>query len=232
MPFYIVCDVSGSMYGEMPALNDALNDLHSDIMSDPILDDLTMLSIITFGSDARTVVSLAPPSQITLPKLTSGGGTNYGAAFREYDRAFASDRARLKAAGNKVFRPCVFFLSDGEPGDPDYRQVFRSLFAYDPETKQGNKAYPYFVTFGFRDAKVETMKQLAYPDFGKSKGKWFFSRSNQVGDLLKSMVEAIRNTVISSGASASQGKPQIMAPVAPTADMDSGDADETQGFVD
>lgn len=212
MPFYILCDVSGSMHGDMPALNAALAQLRSDIMSDPVVDDLTMLSVITFSTGARTVVPLAAPSEITLPTLTSSGTTEYGAGFREYHRAFEADRARLKAAGKKVYRPCVFLLTDGGPTDRDYLSTFRSLFTYDPATKQGNKAFPYVVTFGFRDAPEKVMRELAYPDFGSSRGKWFVARTNNVGELLKSMTSAIGKTVISSGLSVTVGPPQIVPP--------------------
>lgn len=225
MPFYIICDVSTSMAGDMADLNKALADLVSDIMRNPVVDDLTMLSVITFSSSAQTAVPLNAPSEISLPTLTAGGGTNYGAAFREYHRAFEEDRARLKSQGKKVYRPCVFFLSDGAPGDSNYSQTFRSLFAYDPETGQGNKAFPYVVSFGFRDAPQQVMKELAYPDFGKSKGRWFLSRTNQIGELLKSMTSAIGNTVISSGQSAGAGLPQIVPPSPPAGqDMQFGNA--------
>jgi len=225
MPFYILCDVSYSMHRDMNDLNQALSDLRVDIMSDPVVDDLTMLSVITFESTARTVVPLAAPSETTLPPLSAHGGTNYGAAFREYHRAFEADRARLKQEGKKVYRPCVFFLTDGAPGDSDYLQTFRSLFAYDPDTKQGNKAFPYVVTFGFRDAPQQVMQQLAYPDFGTSRGRWFVARTNKIGELLKSMTSAIGNTVISSGQSASAGVAQIVQPtIDPSSGAQFGDA--------
>lgn len=225
MPFYLLCDVSGSMYGDMADLNAALSQLCTDIMSSPVVDDLTMLSVITFASDARTVVPLAPPSQVELPTLTAGGGTNYSAAFQEYHRAFEADRARLKAAGKKVYRPCVFFLTDGAPGDPDYLRTFRSLLGYDPATRQGNRAFPYLVSFGFRDAPERVMRELAYPDFGPARGKWFVARTNRIGDLLKSMTSAIGNTVISSGVSAGQGTPQIVPPtIQPQQGMQFGEA--------
>jgi hypothetical protein len=215
MPFYIICDVSGSMHADMDHLHKALADLVADIMSNPVVDDLTMLSIITFESIARTIAPLNPPSTITLPTFIAGGGTNYGAAFREYHRAFETDRARLKAEGKKVYRPCVFFLSDGAPADSDYKQTFDSLLAYDPVTRQGNKAYPYVISFGFRDAPEHVIRNLAYPDFGRAKGRWFLARTSRVDELLESVTSAIGNTVISSGVSASAGMPQIMPPTLP-----------------
>lgn len=226
MPFYIVCDVSSSMSGDINALNDALEQLHKDIMADPVVDDLTMLSVISFNHAAHTEVALDAPSALNLPLLQASGGTSYGAAFHEFHRAFEADRERLKMEGKKVYRPCVFFLSDGEPNDTDFLTTFRSLFAYDPVTKQGNKAFPYMVTFGFRDATQHTMSSIAYPDFGASKGRWFIARQgSHVSELLKSMANAIGNTVLTSGRSAGKGKPQIVAP-APDANFDGqfGDA--------
>jgi uncharacterized protein YegL len=225
MPFYVICDVSGSMSGDIAALQAGLEQLKADIMKDPVVDDLTMLSVIAFGTDAKTVVALAPPSEVVIPQLQLMGGTDFGAAFREYHRAFEEDRARLKAEGKKVYRPCVFFLTDGEPWDKDYVQTFSSLLAYDPATNQGNRAFPYVVTFGFRDAPEDVIRGLAYPDFGSTKGKWFLARSSNISELLRSMTKAIGNTVVSSGLSASAGVPQIVPPtVSPQAGMQFGDA--------
>lgn len=47
MPFYIICDVSYSMYGDIAELNKALGDLVGDIVVSPVVDDLTMLGLIT-----------------------------------------------------------------------------------------------------------------------------------------------------------------------------------------
>src|SRR5689334_13720614 len=113
MPFYIVCDVSGSMCGDMAELNSGIAGLRDEIMKDPVADDLAMLSIIAFDSAARTVVPLDFPSAMKLEPLKCGGLTNYTSAFQEFHKAFEADRVRLKAEGKKVFRPCVFFLTDG-----------------------------------------------------------------------------------------------------------------------
>ena len=212
MPFYIICDVSSSMHSDMDELHAALAGLLADIVNDPVVNDLTMLSIITFASTARTIAPLDEPSAIILPVFIAGGGTNYGAAFHEYHRAFEADRARLKAEGKKVYRPCVFFLSDGAPLDSDYRQTFDSLLGYDPVTHMGNRAYPYVISFGFRDAPEHVMRNLAYPDFGQRRGRWFRARTSRVGELLEAVASAIGKTVISSGASVATGVPQIVLP--------------------
>jgi uncharacterized protein YegL len=225
MPFYFICDVSGSMHGDIHDLNAAVKEFVVGIQSDPVVDDLVMLSIITFNHNATTVVPLSSPSDMTPPVLSASGGTNYSAAFEEYNRSFEKDRADLKSRGIKVFRPCVFFLTDGAPGDRDHLKKFKSLFGYDPESKQGNAAFPYFVPYGFRDAPEAVIRALAYPDFGRTKGRWFLFRSNRVGEVLKTMAAMLGNTVISSGQSVAKGQPQLTPPSPPAgSDVQFGEA--------
>jgi hypothetical protein len=228
MPFYLLCDVSGSMQRDIQELASAIEQLLRDIQKDPVVDDTTMLSIITFSGRATTIVPLSNPSDITLPKLSAGGGTSYSAAFEEYHRAFESDRAHLKAQGVKVFRPCVFFLTDGEPGDRGtYLETFRRLLAWDPGRKEGNRAYPYFVPFGFRDATKEVIQPLAYPNFGKAKGRWFLSRSTRIHEILQAVVDVLGKSVVSSGQSTSSGAPALALPTPPPgSDMAYGEAED------
>jgi hypothetical protein len=217
MPFYLVCDVSGSMHGDMDALNAGLAQLRQEILSEPVVDDLVMLSVITFDDRAKTAVPLTVPSEIELPRLASGGGTIYSTAFREFHRTFQADRQRLKDEGRRVFRPCIFFLSDGEPNDRDYLQTFQSLLGYDPATKQGNPAYPYVTTFGFREAEQATMAAIAYPNFGEpnKRGRWFIAeQGHTVDQLLKSMAGVIGKSVIKSSQSIGSGAPAYSPPTA------------------
>jgi uncharacterized protein YegL len=213
MPFYILCDVSGSMWVDIPALNAGIAQLQQDIMRDPVVDDLAMVSVITFADTARTVVPLSFPSQIQMPTLVSGGLTNFGPAFREFHRAFEVDRVRLKSEGKRIFRPCVFFLTDGEPTDGDYAQVFASLLGYDPAVKQGNPRYPYVTAFGFREATAETMATVTYPTFGDKRGRYFLARDGAaVSDILREIAGAIATSVVGSALSAGSGMPQYVPP--------------------
>ena len=213
MPFYIMCDVSGSMWVDIPALNTGIAQLQQDIMRDPVVDDLAMLSVITFADTAHTVVPLSFPTEIQLPTLQSGGLTNFGPAFREFHRAFEVDRLRLKAEGKRVFRPCVFFLTDGEPTDGDYAQVFASLLGYDSVTRQGNARYPYVTAFGFREATAETMATITYPNFGDKRGRYFLARDGaSVSGILTEIAGAIATSVVGSALSATTGVPQYVPP--------------------
>lgn len=227
MPFYLIVDKSWSMQDDVQDLNRAIADMIESIRRDPVVDDLVMLSIITFDTNARTIVPLDSPSAIQSPAISADGGTNYGAAFREFSRAFEQDRARLKGQGVKVYRPCVFFLTDGAPGDQDYFETFKSLFAWDPDAKIGNRAFPYFVPFGIGAAPEDVMRRLAYPNFGRTMGRWFSFKSSKAGEALKAMTDVLGRTVMSSGQSASQGQAQIVPPTLPAgSDAQFGDAED------
>ena len=214
MPFYIVCDVSGSMAGDIGELNAGVTGLCQEIMKDPVADDLAMLSIIAFDDTARTVVPLNFPSAMEMRPLTcSGGLTNYTAAFQEFHRAFEADRVRLKNEGKRIFRPCIYFLTDGVPTSTDHKQVFQQLLGYDPATKQGNPRYPYVTPFGFRGATEDAVKAIAYPDFGDKKGRYFLARENvAIPSLLKAMTGMIATSVLGSSLSATAGTPQYTPP--------------------
>lgn len=213
MPFYIILDLSGSMQGDLPNLEKSLREIIHGVTADFVASDFAMLSIIGFGSGATTLVPLAPTSGMTAPTLHNMGGTNYSAAFAEFHRAFTADRAKLKAQGDRVFRPCVFFLTDGEPGD-SWKANFDRDLGYDPGTGQGNKAYPFVVAYGFRQANEAVLRQLAYPDFGEKQGRWFFTTSTDVSTIMKQIVPMIAQSVVSSGQSAQAGAPTIVIPPA------------------
>ena len=215
MPYYLIVDVSGSMHKEIRHLNDAVNEMAYSISADPVVEDLVMLGIIAFNDKAHTVASLGPASGIRSVTFKASGQTNYGAAFHHFKSTFDEDRARLKSLGMQVFRPCVFFFTDGYPGDHDFQKTFRSLFEYDPQTGLGNKAFPYFVPFGVRDADPAVLESIAYPNFGAMKGRWFLSKATDVGAALRAMTGAVAKSVLSSGRSASTGAPQLIPPQLP-----------------
>lgn len=212
MPFYVVCDVSGSMQNDIDALNDALNDLHKEIKSNPIVDDLSQLSVLAFSNDCDVVQPLSPAHAIqSIPKLSIAGGTYYGNAFRKIKSTIRADKKNILAQGINYYRPCVFFLTDGEPLDSDFAEVFKECFAYDEETQSGNKSFPYFLPFGFRDAKRDVLEQLRYPNFGKKQGAYYMARDrNGVAEALKAMTGIIGRTMLSSTeAGADAGEPRM-----------------------
>jgi uncharacterized protein YegL len=214
MPFYLLCDVSYSMTHDMLALNEGIQRLRRAIVSEPAVDDVAHIGILTFSDVGKVVVPLSQMSEHNVPVLAVEGGTNYGAAFRALAQTITQDNAGLKAQGYKVYRPCAFFLSDGEPLDTDWETTFRATLTYDPTTSVGMKGHPVFVPYGFRDASEDVLRKLAYP---MGRAKWYFSKSSEIEQVLKGILDIIMNTVITSGNSASSRQPAVVQQ-APAAD--------------
>jgi uncharacterized protein YegL len=207
LPFYLVCDVSAAAAGTIRDFAVALQKLKHGLMRVPAIDETVALSLITFDETARTVAALAAPSAIELPTLSAGGGASFSAAIREYHRALEKDRARLKAGGAKVFRPCVFFLAHGAPKDR-YQETFRSLLGFDSSTGQGNRAYPNVIAIGLPGATRESLAGLAYPDFGDParRGRWFVTDPAPTAlDGYRPMVQIIYQTITATHATGTRG---------------------------
>jgi len=207
MPFYLVCDVSYSMYGDMPTLNDSVQRLRRAIVGEPIVDDVAQICIISFSDSAKVMMPLGQMSEQAVPALSVEGGTNYGEAFRLLAQTITADTATLKSQGYKVYRPCAFFLSDGEPLDHDWHQTFTGTLTYDRASGHGMKGHPIFVPFGFRDAPEAVLRQLAYPP---EKGKWYKARTATVEQALNGIIDIIMKTVITSSMTVPGGKPAVV----------------------
>jgi uncharacterized protein YegL len=226
MPFYLVCDVSYSMVNDMAALNDSLRRLKNAIIAKPMVDDVARISIITFSDTAKVVMPLGHMGQQSVPTLSVEGGTDYGAAFRELAHVIPADAADLKAKGYKIFRPCAFFLTDGEPQNDKntWQQTFKDTLTFDRATGVGLKQYPVFVPIGFRAAPEDILRKLAYP---LERGKWYHANSmTNVEQALNEIMSIIMKTVVSSGLSASI-KPALVHPtVTVSSGITQGDAED------
>ena len=214
MPFYLICDVSGSMSADMNSLNDGVERLRKAIVAEPIVDEVAQICVMTFSDTSKVVMPMSQMShQNSVPRLSVEGGTNYGAAFRGLASAIVSDSADLKRQGYKVYRPCAFFLTDGAPNDRDWHQTYTSTLTYDKESGTGLKAHPIFVPFGFRSASEAVLAQLAYP---KGRGKYYHVKDKSVEEALKGILDIIMNTVVTAGQTASTAQPAVV-PAAPAA---------------
>jgi uncharacterized protein YegL len=209
MPFYLICDVSYSMYKEIPALNDGVRRLRQAIVAEPVVDDVAQICVMTFSDQAKVIIPLGPMSACEIPPLGAENTTEYGAAFRLLAETIEQDHARLREKGYKIYRPCAFFLTDGLPTDHDWHKVFVECLTYNRETRQGMKAHPIFVPFGFRDAKQEILRQLAYPP---DRAKWYHAETVQIDQVLTGLLDVIKKSVISSGNSSTTGEPTIILP--------------------
>src|SRR5580700_1682628 len=95
MPFYLICDVSYSMVGDMADLNTGLQRLHRAIVAQPVVDDVARLCIMSFSDQAKVITPLGQTSEEPVPTLSVEGGTDYGNAFRELAQTIERDRLAL-----------------------------------------------------------------------------------------------------------------------------------------
>lgn len=156
LPFYLVCDESSSMSGPpIQAINDSLPDLHSEIASNPVVADKTRFSLIGFNHQAQVLLALTDLSTVaSVPALNANGGTDYSTAFNLLYDTIVKDVAALKADGHQVYRPAVFFLSDGQPND-DWSAAYQRV------TAPGFVQRPNILAFGFGTADQATIQQVA-----------------------------------------------------------------------
>jgi uncharacterized protein YegL len=209
MPFYLICDVSASMWQEMAALHEGVTRLWEAIVQAPTVNEVAHICVMTFSDDARVVVTLRRMSELPdgMPKFTSENNTQYGTAFRELAKQIARDYAALRQDRRSVYRPCVYFLTDGEPTDEDWRQALRDMLRNGAMARMG--AYPIIVPFGFRDATDSTLRRLAYPP-GVS--RWYHARSSTIATALDEILGIIKKSVLDSGYSAMAGGPVHIFP--------------------
>ncbi|QIJ63094.1 VWA domain-containing protein [Streptomyces sp. JB150] len=155
LPFYLLCDESGSMIGEpIDAINGALPDLHHEISTNPSVADKTRFCLIGFSDTATVLQPLVDLSDIEeVPALAAGGLTSYGEAFRTLKQCIESDVAALKAQGHEVYRPVAFFLSDGIPTDDGWEQAYKELTQ--------SRFCPKIIAFGIGEAEEATIGQVA-----------------------------------------------------------------------
>jgi uncharacterized protein YegL len=205
MPFYLICDVSYTMRNEITALRNGITRICEEIQSRPLLDDVAYICVLIFADTTKVIVPLGRMSEATVPHFSHEKLAIYGQAFRGLAKEIADDYESLSWKGYRVYRPCAYFLTDGEPADLDWRRTFDETLSEEAMTQAGvPRGYPIFVPFGFREAKMETLQQLAFPH-GRS--KWYHARHDSFAEALTGLLDIIMRSVMSSSNSGAVGKP-------------------------
>lgn len=201
LPFYLVCDESGSMGGDpIQAINDSLPGLHQEVSTNPIVADKTRFSLIGFSDDAEVILNLADLSEVTsMPGLTAKNATNYGSAFRLVKSQIDKDVAMLKADGHKVYRPVVFFLSDGQPTD-SWESDYRAL------VDASNPYHPHIVAFGIGDADESVIAKVATFRAFKADG------TVSPAAALREFATSLTHSIVKSGATVSDTGVNLQVP--------------------
>lgn len=206
MLFYLVCDESGSMgpNGGVDTINSSLPELHATLASDPLVVDKSRLSIIAFSNEAAVTLPMTQAAEVAqLPGVQAGGGTSYGAAFQTLRQALENDVASLKADGYRVYRPCVFFMSDGEPTDKHWES--------DYDTLMNHEYRPHIIAFGVDGARPDTLRKVG------SLKAFMAADGVSAGPALASIMMSIGQTVV---ASVSRAGGQIVLPPPPPGVID------------
>lgn len=200
LPFYCVIDVSPSMTVPGPdgvapivAANEIIPSVFDALDEAPLVGDKVLFGVCDFADDASTVLALADPrnATTTIPQLAARGvGTSYAAAFRYLRQAIDTDVAYLKADNKRVYRPVVFFVTDGEPTDDDHdwQAAFAALVDDD------FKAHPYVIPFGVAGASKDVLQQLA----ANKKQQSFLSKDKPAAEAIRSMIEMFIVSIVSS----------------------------------
>jgi uncharacterized protein YegL len=156
LPFYVVCDQSYSMADHLEALNDGLAQLHAAVGTDPVVADKTRFCLIGFSGEAEILQPLCRPSDVVgLTDLTTQAATSFGEAFTLLRDTIENDVDELKSRGDRVYRPAVFFLSDGHPTDHGTWPA-----AYERLVDPRWPARPNIIAFGIGDADAATIGRI------------------------------------------------------------------------
>ena len=190
LPFYLVCDESGSMAGPpIDTINRAVSDLRNAIGSHPAVADKTRFSLIGFSDQAEILLKLSDLSAVdSVPGLQANGGTNYAGAFETLRQAITDDVAELKRDGHTVYRPAVFFLSDGQPNPGNgWHAAFQAL------TDVSWSAHPNILAFGIGDADENVIGQVG------TQRAFMVDKSMGPAEALVEFAQSLIRSMINSG---------------------------------
>lgn len=203
-PFYVVIDTSTSMSECLDALNSELPTLKAAVDADPIVGELARFGLITFSDRAEQILPLSDLDDVPMmPTLSAAGSTSYAAAFETLERVLPHDMEWYKSQGYRPLRPVVFFITDGHPnqGDPWlewWRVITDQSFAY----------RPHIVAFGFGQVDEGTVRQVAtWKAYAAREG-------HSPSTVLKTITEALTQSILASSRSAAGGQTSLMIPQA------------------
>ncbi|MER7108564.1 SAV_2336 N-terminal domain-related protein [Streptomyces sp. NPDC000229] len=201
IPVYLVADESGSMAEYIGDLNAGLAALHVALLHEPVVASRLRLSILGFSGDVVVRLELADlRAEARLPPLRAGGLTEYAPVFTTLAERIPNDVIRLKSEGYRVYRPIVFFLTDGIPLD-DWEEAHSRLI-----NRELNRAAPHIVAFGIGDADSRSLRKVATSDDFAFMAK----PQTPAAQAIASYCTALGRSLIASGLSLTDGASQLI----------------------
>jgi uncharacterized protein YegL len=175
----------------VPALIDACRQYRT-------LADVLRFSLVTFSDEAKTLVPMSSYDESSIPTLQVEGGTSYGKGFAEIRRRIDVDVESLKSDGYEVFRPSVFFITDGGPTDGERERTS----AWEDLTDPDRRSHPNVIAFGVGDeVPTEILKQYV-----SHRGRAFVSKSGaDAATSIRSIIEMLVMSVVASADDGSAG---------------------------
>lgn len=187
LPTYLVIDVSASMRRHEDFLNSTLQRVHRSLADSPRVSEFAYISIIAFSTQAWLVIEMVDLEEVeAMPMVKCDGQTNYGLAFNLVRQRIDIDVQALRARGKAVLRPCVFFLTDGEPTDTDWEPAFRRLV--DPAWSRR----PHVITYGFGSTSEKVLAKVS------TKAAFLADGSGQQDEALSQAINSMLNSLVAS----------------------------------
>ena len=155
VPCVLLLDVSGSMSGQPIAeLNEGLVTLKDTLSADSLASKRAEIAIVTFGGSVETIQDFVTAENFQPPHLQASGGTPMGQAIMQGLDLIAQRKAIYRSNGISYYRPWMFLITDGGPGD--HWQTAAS------QVKQGeaSKSFAFF-TVGVEGADFDILAQIA-----------------------------------------------------------------------
>jgi uncharacterized protein YegL len=183
--------------GAISALNDSLPELKQMVIDEPLVAEVARIGIVIFNHEADQLIPLTDLTDVEFQPLEAVGGTSYRAALAE-TRAFLEQSIRRFGPGVRYYTPIVFFMTDGQPLDPEE--------AWLPEAValRSGKFKANVVCFGFADADPKVLSKI---------GRTFLWRNTNpvmaAREIFKALIGSIKTT--SQSVKSSQG-PMIQLP--------------------
>lgn len=216
LAFYVVVDVSWSMSGPatpthdgsssqtpIDAVNMILPQVVDAINESPTLGDVVRLGAMDFSDDAQVVLRLDDLRNVqTIPTFSPRGGTSYAAAFQLLRTEIERDLAQLKSDNYRVYRPAVFFITDGEPTD----DAASLKAAYEQLTDPSFRARPNIIPFGVGGATKDQLDTWVFPKAPTSKPmRSYVAKDNiDAATAINKVAEILISSIIASAQSVSQ----------------------------
>ena len=168
VPCVLILDVSGSMVGDpIKQLNDGLIAYKDELTADSLASKRVEVSIITFGSEVKTICDFTTAEFFTPPALQASGLTYMGRAVSLAIDSVERRKQEYRSNGISYYRPWLFLISDGAPNDPNWEDAAQRAIA-----AEKSKAFKMFCV-GVEGADIDVLRKFSLGDPVKLKGLRF-----------------------------------------------------------